>query len=108
MINSDKNLYFFYCNPPVHDIMMAADAGPVAQRQSVRLITAWSLVRIQPGPQPPLFRGAFSFNHPIAIYKSPRLKLVNPSPTVSHTLSLAGIDMFLEIHDDLQKAIASF
>ncbi len=41
-------------------------------------------------------------------FKSPHLKLLNPNQNVSQVLHMAGYDMFLEIHDDLQKAIASF
>jgi anti-anti-sigma regulatory factor len=41
-------------------------------------------------------------------FKSPHLKLVNPSRQVLETLKTAGFDMFLEIHADRQTAIASF
>jgi anti-anti-sigma regulatory factor len=41
-------------------------------------------------------------------YQSPHLKLLNPSRDVLQTLKLAGFDMFLEIHSDLQAALASF
>lgn len=41
-------------------------------------------------------------------FKSPHLKLLNPSPRVLETLSLMGFDMFLEIHSNLNEAIASF
>lgn len=41
-------------------------------------------------------------------YRSPHLKLLNPSPTVLQALKLAGFDMFLEVHSDLSEAIASF
>lgn len=41
-------------------------------------------------------------------FKSPHLKLLNPSPAVLETLSLMGFDMFLEIHHNLKEAIASF
>jgi hypothetical protein len=41
-------------------------------------------------------------------YSSPHLKLLNPSKNGLKALSLAGYDMFLEIHNDKQKAIASF
>jgi anti-anti-sigma factor len=41
-------------------------------------------------------------------YKSPNLKLLSPSPKVLQVLSMAGFDMFLEIHRDLKKAVASF
>lgn len=43
-----------------------------------------------------------------ATYKSEHLKLLNPSKEVSQVLKTAGFDMFLEIHTDLEKAIASF
>ena len=41
-------------------------------------------------------------------YKSPHLKLLNPSPAVSETMRAMGFDMFLEIHRNLKDAIASF
>ena len=41
-------------------------------------------------------------------FKSPHLKLTNPSQRVLKVLTTAGVDMFLEIHSDLKQAIASF
>lgn len=41
-------------------------------------------------------------------YKSPHLKLVNPSKTAAKALQVAGYDMFLEIYPNQQEAIASF
>jgi anti-anti-sigma factor len=41
-------------------------------------------------------------------FKSPNLKLVNPSRQVLKVLTTAGIDMFLEIFSDLPTAVASF
>ncbi len=41
-------------------------------------------------------------------FKSPHLKLLNPSPTVMETLRVMGFDMFLEVHHNLKDAIASF
>lgn len=41
-------------------------------------------------------------------FKSRRLKLANLSRQVQKTLSVTGIDMFLEFHNDLPKAVASF
>jgi len=40
--------------------------------------------------------------------KSPHLKLLNPTPDVRRVLQIAGFDMFLEVHDELEDAIASF
>lgn len=41
-------------------------------------------------------------------FKSPHLKLLNPTPRVTDVLNMAGVDMFLEIHSDLGVAVASF
>jgi len=41
-------------------------------------------------------------------FKSPHLKLFKPDKTVTQVLSMAGFDMFLEIYDNLKKAVASF
>jgi anti-anti-sigma factor len=41
-------------------------------------------------------------------FKSPHLKLLNPSPFVQAVLKTTGFDMFLEIHRDLREAVASF
>lgn len=40
--------------------------------------------------------------------KSPHLKLLNPPAGVRSVLKIAGFDMFLEVHDDLKAAVASF
>jgi anti-anti-sigma factor len=41
-------------------------------------------------------------------YKSPHLKLLNPSPAVFEPLRTMGFDMFLEVHRHLKEAVASF
>lgn len=41
-------------------------------------------------------------------YTSPHLKLLKPSKSVAEVLRMSGYDMFLEIHQDFKKAIASF
>ena len=41
-------------------------------------------------------------------FKSPHLKLLNPNPQVVQVLTMAGVDMFLEMHRNLQTAVASF
>jgi hypothetical protein len=41
-------------------------------------------------------------------YRSPHLKLLNPTEGVSRILSMSGYDMVLEVHKDLQEAINSF
>ncbi|HLF28143.1 MAG TPA: STAS domain-containing protein [Anaerolineae bacterium] len=44
-------------------------------------------------------------DHP---FKSLHVKLLNPAAQVRRVLVMTGFDIFLEIHDDLQAAIASF
>lgn len=41
-------------------------------------------------------------------FKSLHFKLLNPNPQVVQVLTMAGVDMFLEMHHDLQTAVASF
>ena len=41
-------------------------------------------------------------------YKSPNLKLYKPNKLVAGTMKIAGFDMFLEVHEDMPTAIASF
>ena len=41
-------------------------------------------------------------------FKSPHLKLLNPTLAVRKTLNMTGFEMFLEIHSNLDDAIASF
>ena len=42
------------------------------------------------------------------VFKSTHLKLVNPSRPVREVLTIAGYDMFMEIHPDVNTAIKSF
>jgi hypothetical protein len=41
-------------------------------------------------------------------YRSRHLKLLNPSKNALKALSVAGYDLFLEIHNDYRKAVSSF
>jgi 2-iminoacetate synthase ThiH len=41
-------------------------------------------------------------------WTSPHLKLLKPNRNVLEVLKMAGYDMFLEIHKDFNKAVASF
>ena len=41
-------------------------------------------------------------------YHSPHLKILNPNKNVLEVLKMAGYDMFIEIHDDLSRALASY
>jgi anti-anti-sigma factor len=41
-------------------------------------------------------------------YKSPHLKLLNPSEEIKMILEMGGFDMYIEVYTDLKKAVASF
>jgi anti-anti-sigma factor len=41
-------------------------------------------------------------------YRSPYLKLVNVSNETKTVFKISGFDMFLEIYDDINKAVAAF
>jgi anti-anti-sigma factor len=41
-------------------------------------------------------------------YKSPHLKILNPSKETSKTFEMTGFDMYIEIFTDKEKAVASF
>lgn len=41
-------------------------------------------------------------------YKSPHLKLLNPSKEANTTFEMTGLDMYIGIYTDLKKAISSF
>lgn len=41
-------------------------------------------------------------------FRSSHLKILNPSRDVLKVLRMSGFDMFLDIHADLQEALASF
>ncbi|MEZ4515983.1 MAG: STAS domain-containing protein [Chloroflexota bacterium] len=41
-------------------------------------------------------------------YKSPHLKLLSPTKNATKALSVAGYDMFLDIFDNYQTALASY
>ncbi|MGQ0601415.1 MAG: STAS domain-containing protein [Anaerolineales bacterium] len=41
-------------------------------------------------------------------FKSRHLKLLSPNARVNEVLSMAGVDMFLETHRNLDEALASF
>ena len=44
----------------------------------------------------------------VGSYKSPYVKLLNPSENVSRLLEVSGFALFLDVHTDLDTAIASF
>lgn len=41
-------------------------------------------------------------------FRSPNLKLLNPTPNVMQVLKIAGFDMFLDIYQDQKQAVESF
>ncbi len=42
------------------------------------------------------------------VYKSPHIKVANLSSQVRDAFVISGFDTYIEVHDDLKKAVASF
>lgn len=40
--------------------------------------------------------------------RSPKLKILNPSPAVAKVFKTLGFDAFIDVHDSIDEAIAAF
>ena len=58
--------------------------------------------------EPPTSSKTISQGIAAGTYHSPHLKLLKPSKRALEVIKLAGFDMFLEIHNNLAEAVASF
>ena len=99
------------------EVQQAYDAGmryllldltgvPYMSSGGLRAINyAYTLLRQS---EPPTSSKAISQGIAAGTYHSPHLKLLSPSKRALETISIAGFDMFLEIHKNLAEAVASF
>lgn len=79
---------------------------PYMSSQGLRALHAlYTLLRTN---EPSESAAAVSAGVSAGTYTSPHLKLLKPSKSVAEVLRMSGYDMFLEIHQDYKKAIASF
>ena len=85
------------------DTLYMSSAGLVAL-QSIA-----ALMRDEDPPDPEAGWGAFhAIDRDRESGLQPHFKLLNPQPRVDRVLEMAGFKRFLEIHTDLEAAIASF
>ena len=85
-----------------HDLLL--DLSRVTYISSAGLRTIHVIFKMLSAPSP----GAQPDALPGGMFKSPHFKLLNPTPAVRKTLNMTGFDLFLDIHSDLNEAVASF
>jgi anti-anti-sigma regulatory factor len=84
-----------------HDLLLDLEQVTYISSAGLRAIhTIFKLLSAAPDPSPG--------NASAGMFKSPHFKLLNPSSAVRKTLNMTGFDLFLDIHTDLDEAVASF
>jgi anti-anti-sigma regulatory factor len=89
------------------------DMRDVPAITSSGLAALYSAAVVLRGEEPPdLEAGWFTFHAMARELESgsrqPHLKLLGPQPQVKRALEQVGFENFLEIHDDLERAVVSF
>jgi anti-anti-sigma factor len=87
---------------------MLIDLSGVSLLSSAGLRALHSIFNMLRSDSPEESDGAVRKGLTDGTFKSPHLKLLNPDKNVTQVLSMAGFDMFLEIYNNLKKAVASF
>ena len=88
------------------DVVLDFSEVPYISSAGIRILN--SLFSMLRGDTPAESDAAMKQGLRDGTFKSPHLKLVNPTRHVREVLSMAGFDMFLEIHPNLKDALASF
>lgn len=84
------------------------DLAEVAYISSAGLRAIHSIFTMLRSKTPDVSDEAISKGLRDGTFKSPHLKLLNPSPAVLKVLQTVGFHMYLEIYHDFDEAIASF
>jgi anti-anti-sigma factor len=85
------------------DVPYMSSSGLVALQSMASLLRGDELPDLQSG------WGAFhALDRDREMGLQPHFKLLNPQPRVDHVLGMVGFKRFLEVHTDLESAIASF
>ena len=88
------------------------DLGDLAFMASSGLVALHSLVLIMNGEVPPDPEHGWSAFHGISRDRergfADHFRVVNPQPSVARTLEITGFKTFVQVHTDLEAALASF
>lgn len=98
------------CRGGAQDILL--DLGDTSYMSSSGLVALHSIAALLRGDEPPdpeAGWGAFrAIERDRGTGLQTHFKLLNPQPRVARVLDMVGFDQFLEIHTDLDEAVASF
>ena len=98
------------CDEGARDILLDMSDTPLMG--SSGLVALHSVAMLVRGEEPPnLEEGMAAFRAAFADLNrgfEEHFKLLNPQPLVEKTLEMTGFNKFLEVHTDLETAIASF
>ena len=88
------------------------DLSGLSFMASSGLVALHSLALIMKGEEPPDPEYGWGAFRDISREKEARVanhfRLYNPEPSVAHTLEITGFDTFVEVHTDLEAALAAF
>lgn len=88
------------------------DMGEVPYMSSSGLVALQSIAAMLRGEEPPDPEMGWSAFHSIRRDRDggtqTHFKILNPQPRVGRVLDTAGFKQFIEVHSDLQTAVASF
>jgi len=98
------------CASGTRDILM--DLGDVPYMSSSGLVALQSIAALLRGEEVSDPESGWGALHAVARDRDTgfqsHFKLCNPQPRVDHVLEVVGFKRFLEIHTDLEEAVASF
>lgn len=84
------------------------DMRQVSYISSAGLRALMDVLKLMSSDMPAESRDVIQQQATDAPFKSPHFKLLAPPDQVRRVLTMAGIDIFLDIQDDFDKAVASF
>jgi anti-anti-sigma regulatory factor len=92
------------------DILL--DLGQTTYMSSSGLVALQSMAALLRGEEPPDPEAGWTAYRAVDRDRDTgfqvHLKLLNPQPRVDHVLDMVGFKRFLEVHADLETAVASF
>jgi anti-anti-sigma regulatory factor len=92
------------------DILL--DLSQTTYMSSSGLVALQSMAALLRGEEPPDPEAGWAAYHAVDRDRDAgfqvHLKLLNPQPRVDHVLDMVGFKRFLEVHADLETAVASF